>query len=312
MSAPGLRLGVDLGASRMIGLVLDAQGRVHAERRLDVPAGDYSATVAHVVELVNALEADVGESGLPMGLATPGRIDARRHLMCGSYAAWLNDRPLPRDVAAGLERDVRTAHKAGCLALAEVGEGGAAQGARRVFAAVIGSGVSGAMMIDHTLVGGNQGFAGAWGHVSLPWPKAAEVRAAPVCGCGLTGCVEAWLSGPGMSADHVRRGGHTLTVPQIVERAEGGERLTGITLRDWLARAARSLAMVINMSQPEMIVVGGGLSRVRWLYSEVPKIWGRHCVDDTPETRLVPAGHGEASIARGAAALWPTEDTPSS
>lgn len=304
MSASDLRLGIELGCSRMIGAIVDSHHRVHAERRHDVPVGDYAATVAAIAEMVRVLEADVGIEGLSVGVATPGRLNASRHLMCGSHVDWLNNRPLPRDLGATLERGVRTAHKAGCLARAEQLEG-AAEGASRVFAAVLGTGVSGALMIDGHLVGGANGFAGSWGHNGLPWPSAAEVRAAPTCGCGLAGCIEAWLSGPGMSKDHVRRGGHTLGVPDIVARAEAGERLAGITLRDWLARSARAFATVINLIEPEVIVVGGGLSRIRWLYSEVPKIWARHCVTDDLRTKLVPAAHGDASIARGAALLWP-------
>ncbi|MGN8157693.1 ROK family protein [Salinisphaera sp. SWV1] len=304
MSPSDLRLGIDLGCSRLTGAIVDADHRVHAERRLAVPVGDYSATVAAIVEMVGMLETDVGIEGLPVGVATPGRLNASRHLICGSHAGWLNNRPLPRDLAATLGRNVRTAHKAGCLAGAEQSSGATA-GARRVFAAVLGSGVSGALMIDGRLVGGANGFAGAWGHNSLPWPSAAEMRGAPTCGCGLSGCIETWLSGPGMSRDHERRGGHALAVPDIVARAEAGERLAGITLRDWLARSARAFAAVINLIEPEIIVVGGGLSRIRWLYSEVPKVWARHCATDDLRTTLVPAAHGEVSIACGAALLWP-------
>ncbi|WP_353224288.1 ROK family protein [Salinisphaera hydrothermalis] len=304
MSASNLRLGIDLGCSRMIGAIIDGDHRVHAERHLDVPIGDYPATVAAIAAMVSTLEQDVGIEGLPVGVATPGRLNASKHLMCGSHVSWLNARPLPRDLAATLGRDVRTAHKAGCLARAEYLDG-AAEGATRVFAAVLGTGVSGALLIDGQLLGGSNGFAGTWSHNSLPWPTPAESRTAPTCGCGQHGCIEAWLSGPGMSADHVRRGGHALTVPDIVTRAEAGERLAGITLRDWLARSARSFAAVINLMDPQVIVVGGGLSRIRWLYSEVPKIWGRHCVADELRTTLVPAAHGDASIARGAALLWP-------
>lgn len=288
----------------MIGAIVDADHRVHAERRLDVPIGDYAATIEAITGMVRTLETDVGIDGLPVGVATPGRLSESNHLMCGSHADWLNGRPLPRDLAARLERDVRTAHKAGCLARAEHLDG-AAEGANRLFTVVLGTGISGALMIDGHLVGGPNGLAGAWGHNSLPWPSSAEVRTAPTCGCGLQGCIEAWLSGPGMSADHVRRGGHSLAVPDIVARAEAGERLAGITLRDWLERSARSLATVINLVDPQVIIVGGGLSRIRWLYSEVPKIWARHCATGQPQTTLVPAAHGDASIARGAALLWP-------
>lgn len=292
----------------MIGVIIDTDYRVHAQRALDVPIGDYPATVEAIAAMVRTLELDVGIEGLPVGVATPGRLNAAKHLMCGSHVAWLNARPLPRDLAATLERDVRTAHKAGCLARAEYLDG-AAKDATRVFAAVLGTGVSGALMIDGNLVGGGNGSAGTWGHNSLPWPSSAEARTAPTCGCGLEGCIEAWLSGPAMSADHVRRGGHSLTVPDIVARAEAGERLAGITLRDWLARSARSLAAVINLVDPQVIVVGGGLSRIRWLYSEVPKIWSRHCVVEDLRTTLVPAAHGDASIARGAALLWPVPES---
>ncbi|WP_423823629.1 ROK family protein [Salinisphaera sp. SPP-AMP-43] len=298
------RLGLDLGRSRLRGVVLDTDHRVVAQRQVATPEHDYRSLIGLIAELVKSLETEVGQAELPLGLAVPSGVSAASQRLRRGPMPLLNDRPLPADVSAATAREVRTGHAAGCRALAEAADGSLA-GFERVFVASIGSSVSGALLLDGRLAGGPNGTAGAWGHTSLPWPNNIESRAFPECWCGQAGCIEAWVSGLGMSADHVRRGGHALTAEEIVERAEAGERLAGITLRDWLSRMARGLATLVNIVEPERIVVGGGLSRIRWLYSEVPKIWGQYCLSDRVGTEIVPATHGETAAAFGAALLWP-------
>lgn len=302
----GLRLGIDLGGSKIAGIVLGGNDTVCAERRLETPRNDYTATVAAVIELVGALETDVDVSGLPVGVGTPGSVVPASGRLHNANSQCLNGQALGADLRAALARDVRLANDADCLALSEAYDGAGA-GLNDVFAVILGTGVGGGVVVNRRLVTGRNGLAGEWGHISLPWATAAEQRQPPHCWCGLHGCLEAWLSGPGMSADHLRRGGHELAAREIVARAEAGERLAGATLRAWLQRIARSLAMIVNLLDPEVIVVGGGLSRIRWLYSEVPKIWAEHAFTSTLETALRPALHGDASGVRGAARLWPLE-----
>lgn len=302
----GLRLGVDLGGTKIAGIVIDAHDQVCAERRIDTPQGDYHATIAAVAELVAALETDVDAAGLPVGIGTPGSVDPRTDRLRNANSICLNGQPVGADLRAALNREVRLANDADCLALSEA-YNGAGAGQASVFAVILGTGVGGGLVVDDRLLTGRNGLAGEWGHVPLPWASTAEARAADRCWCGLHSCLETWLSGPGMSADHLRRGGHRLSAQQIVERAEAGERLAGATLKLWLQRVARALAMVINMFDPDVIVIGGGLSQIRWIYSEVPKIWIEHVFADHVDTLLCAARYGDASGVRGAARLTPLE-----
>ena len=300
----GLRLGIDLGGTKIEGTVIDAADQVCSQRRVDTPQGDYAATVAAVVDLVQALEQDVAVTGLPVGIGTPGSVDPRSGLLRNANSQCLNGRPLAVDLQSAIGRELRIANDADCLALSEALDGAGA-GYASVFGVIMGTGVGGGVVIDGRLLTGCNGVAGEWGHIPLPWARAAEVRSAPRCWCGMDSCLETWLSGPAMTADHMRRGGHELSAHEIVERAEAGERLAGATLKAWLERVARALAMVINLLDPDVIVIGGGLSQIRWLYSEVPKVWAQHVFADQVDTPLCPAQHGAASGVRGAARLWP-------
>ena len=303
-NAHGLRLGVDLGGTKIAGVVLDGDAGVRAERRIDTPEGGYRATIEAIVDLVAALESEVGTAGLPLGVGTPGSVLASTGRLRNANSQCLNGKPLGADLSTALSRDVRLANDADCLALSEARDGAGAA-FDNVFGVILGTGVGGGVVINNQLITGRNGLAGEWGHTCLPWPTSAETRQPPRCWCGLDSCLEAWLSGPGMTADHVRRGGYNIPAQDIVERAEAGERLAGATLKVWLQRVARSMAMIVNILDPEVIVVGGGLSQIRWLYSEVPKIWAEHAFAEAIDTPLVAAQHGDASGVRGAARLWP-------
>jgi len=302
-----LRLGIDLGGTKIAGVVLDTDSRVVAEHRIDTPQGDYRATIEAISQLVEQLEQGAGCAALPLGIGTPGSVVPTTGRIRNANSQCLNGRPLQHDLEEQLQREVRIANDADCLAVSEACDG-SGRDAKTVFGVILGTGIGGGVVVDKKLLLGHNGLVGEWGHISLPWASASEARLAPRCWCGLHGCLESWLSGPAMSADYQRRGGTEKTPAHIiVERAESGERLAGATLRGWLQRCARALAMVVNLLDPDVIVVGGGLSNIRWLYSEVPKIWAEHVFADAIETPLVAAAHGDASGVRGAARLWPVE-----
>lgn len=306
----GFRLGLDFDGVRIVAVALDGNDRVCAERRVAVAGGDARGFVATVAELVAVIESELGQSGsLSVGLSTPGSVHPTTHRLRNCHIQMLNQSTIGRDVSAAIGREVHIVNDAHCLAVSE-GREGAGKNVANVCAVILGPGMASGLLIDGVALTGGHGMAGGWGHNSLPWPTANETRQAPRCWCTKTGCIEAWLSAPGVSADHLRRGGHKLSAHDIVARAEGGERLAGATLRDWLARLARAFAMVINLLDPDVIVCGGSLSHIRWLYSEIPKIWGNHALADTVATQLLPAVHGDLSGARGAALVAGTRARP--
>jgi predicted NBD/HSP70 family sugar kinase len=303
-----LRMGIDLGGSKIAGVVLDGEDKVQLERRVETPEGGYQQTLDAIVDLVRAMEQQIGAGALPLGVGTPGSVLASTGRLRNANSQCLNGKPLGKDLCAALDREVRLANDADCLALSEARDGaGAAYD--NVFGVILGTGVGGGVVVDKQLITGRNGLAGEWGHTCLPWQTSAESRQPPRCWCGLDSCLEAWISGPGMTADHIRRGGYDLPARDIVERAEAGERLAGATLKVWLQRVARSMAMIVNILDPDVIVVGGGLSQIRWLYSEVPKIWSQHAFAESIDTPLVAATHGDASGVRGAARLWPLSES---
>lgn len=302
MKTADFRLGVDLGDARIVAVALDANGRLCAERQFATPAGGYRAAVAAISDMIAAIETDIGVPGMPVGVATPGSVGPDSGRIRGCHGQWLNQASLPADLETAIGRSVRVVNNADCLAVSESFDG-AGQHSQGVFAVVLDAGVGGGLVINGGLVSGHHGLAGAWGHNNLPWPTASEARQPPRCWCGLDGCIEAWLSAPGMSADYLRRGGPSLAAHDIVAHAEAGERLAGATLRGWLARLARAFAMIINVVDPGVIVCGGEMAEIRWLYSEIPKIWARHSFSDNVPTSLLPAVHGNLSNARGAARL---------
>lgn len=306
-----LQIGVDLGGTKIEALALE-DGRERARRRVATPAGEgYDAIVIAVRDLVESIEHEAGARGT-VGVGTPGAISPATGLLKGSNTLCLNGRPLDRDLCAALRREVRVANDADCFALSEAVDG-AARGAEIVFGVILGTGVGGGIVTFGRLVRGPSAGTGEWGHNPLPWP-ADDERPGPACYCGKYGCIETWISGPGLSADHARRTGEQLDARAVVS-------LSGPALERWLDRAARSLATVINVLDPHVIVVGGGLSNVEALYREVPSRWGRYvfCAPSQGAasqtegasgggqvvSRLVPAMHGDSSGVRGAAWLWP-------
>ena len=302
-------IGVDLGGTKIEAIVLDPHGASRWRERVATPGGDYDATLATVAALVARAEADLGLTACSVGIGTPGTA-TREGLIKNANSTCLNGRPLARDLALALGRPVRIANDANCLALSEATDGAGA-GASVVFAAILGTGVGAGIVVDGQLLGGPNGLAGEWGHNPLPWVDADEAAshdAAPPCYCGQRGCIETWLSGPGLARDHAQHTGETLTAQQIGQRAAAGGAPAEATLQRYERRLARALAQVVNLLDPDVIVLGGGLSGLDRLLVNVPRLWGDFVfsggVKEPVRTRLVRSLHGDSSGVRGAAWLW--------
>ncbi len=301
-----LRIGIDLGGTKIEGIVLRGATEVVARQRIATPAGDYPATVAAVVALVADLERQVGAQRLPVGIGHPGAISPFSGLIKNANSTCLNERPLKADLEAALGRALRMANDADCLALSEAQDDGAAADAACVFAVILGTGVGGGIVIDGRLRSGPNAIAGEWGHNPLPWPRVDwnEVPG-PLGWDGRFGAIEDWLSGPALARDHRDVTGVAWSGEQIVAAAAAGDIACNATLARYEERLARALASVINLLDPDVIVLGGGLSRIERLYETVPALWARWVFSDRVVTRLLPARHGDASGVRGAAWLWP-------
>jgi fructokinase len=296
-----LAIGVDLGGTKIEVVALDDDGRELLRRRRPTPPSDYEATLEAIAGLVGEAEVELGRPGGTVGVGHPGTISPATGLLKNCNLTWLNGRPVDRDLTARLGRPVALANDANCLGLSEATDGAGA-GAEVVFTVILGSGVGGSVVVNRRVVGGANGVAGEWGHVPLPQPLPDELPG-PACYCGRFGCVETWLSGPGLAADHRRRWAECLGAPEIIARAEAGDRFAETTLRHYEDRLARGLANIINVLDPEVIVLGGGVSNVRRLYANVTARWGRYVFSDTVRTRLLPPLHGDSSGVRGAAWL---------
>ena len=283
--------------------MLADDGAMLARQRVTTPAGDYAATLTAIVDLIAQLEHDCGQR-CRIGVGTPGARSPTSGLLRNANSVWLNDRPFDTDLRGRLGRPIRVANDADCFTLSEATDG-AARGAQSVFGVIIGTGTGGGIVIDGRLLAGPNAIAGEWGHNPLPWATADE-RPGPACYCGKHGCIETFLSGPGMQQDY-DDGKQSVTAADIVELAGTGEPAATACLERYEDRLARSLASVINLIDPEVIVLGGGLSRIQRLYHTVPTIWGRYVFSDRVQTRLVPPRHGDSSGVRGAAWLWPPE-----
>ncbi|MCX7070371.1 MAG: ROK family protein [Gammaproteobacteria bacterium] len=301
-----LRIGIDLGGTKIEGIVLRGATEIIARRRIATPAGDYPATVAAVAALVADLEREVGAQRLPVGIGHPGAISPFSGLIKNANSTCLNERPLKADLEAALGRALRMANDADCLALSEAQDDGAAAGAACVFAVILGTGVGGGIVIDGRLRSGPNAIAGEWGHNPMPWPRVDwhEVPG-PLGWDGRLGAIEDWLSGPALARDHRDLTGVAWSGEQIVAAAAAGDAACSATLARYQERLARALASVINLLDPDVIVLGGGLSRIERLYETVPALWARWVFSDQVVTRLLPARHGDASGVRGAAWLWP-------
>jgi fructokinase len=301
------RIGIDLGGTKIEGAALDPGGAVRARRRVPTPAGDYRGTIAAIVSTVAAIDREIGCQA-PLGIGMPGAISPASGLVKNANSTCLNGRPLQQDLETALARPVRLANDANCFALSEAADGAGA-GYECVFGAILGTGVGGGIAIGGRVLAGANAIAGEWGHNALPWPRPDELPG-PACYCGRAGCIETFLSGPGISADHRRRTGRDLDAAEIVRAAERGHHDSRASLARYADRLARALAMVINLLDPDAIVLGGGLSGITALYREVPQRWGRYIFSDRVDTRLLPPKHGDASGVRGAAWLWPLEAPP--
>ena len=296
-----IRIGVDIGGTKMAIAALDESGAELLRRRGDAPRGAYPDAVRALADAVRDAESRVGER-CTVGVGTPGAVSAKDGKLRNAYASVLNGMPLKPDLERLLEREVRFANDANCFALSEAVDGAAA-GARVVFGVILGTGVGGGVVVDGRVLQGANAIAGEWGHNALPWPAATELPG-PRCGCGREGHIEAFLSGPGLARDYLLATDKPLEPAQIIAHAEAGDPGCEAALARYEERLARALASVIILLDPDAIVLGGGLSNAERLYRNVPKLWGRYVYSDSVATPLLKAKHGDASGVRGAARLW--------
>jgi fructokinase len=297
-----VRIGVDLGGTKIEAAALDAEDALLRRRRVPTPRGDYAATIAAIAGLVRELEQDIGCRG-QVGVGTPGAISPFTGRLRNANSVWLNDRPLGDDLERALGRPLRLANDADCFTLSEAVDGAAA-GAASVFGVIIGTGTGGGIAVGGRLLAGPNAIAGEWGHNPLPWPRPDEYPG-PACYCGKRGCIETFCSGPGLSADLERASGRTLDGPAIVAAAAAGDAEAEAALARHEDRLARALAGVINLLDPEVIVLGGGLSNLQRLYASLPVLIPRHLFADGFATQIRPPRFGDSSGVRGAAMLWP-------
>jgi fructokinase len=295
-----MRIGIDVGGSKLEAIALDSNSRELLRHRIPAPKGDYDATLAAIVALVAKVETTVGERGT-VGIGIPGAISPATGLVKNANSTWLNGRPMADDLPRLLERPVRFENDANCFALSEATDG-AARGAAVVFGVIVGTGTGGGLVVAGRVLTGANAIAGEWGHNPLPAPEDDE-RPGPPCYCGRRGCIETFLSGPALARDYAGDGGG-VDAAQIAERARSGERAADACLARYEHRMARALAGLINIVDPDVIVLGGGVSNIDRLYESVPQLWTSHVFSDRVTTRLVRAQHGDSSGVRGAAWLW--------
>ena len=297
---PGPRIGIDLGGTKTEIAALDGEGRELLRRRAATPSGDYAATLRLIVDLVASAERELGAAA-SIGIGTPGAISPATGRIRNSNSACLNDRPLKEDLERALGRRVAMANDANCFVLSEATDGAAA-GAEIAFGVILGTGVGGGVCVHGRVLEGINAVAGEWGHNPLPWPRDDE-RPGPQCYCGKHGCIETWLSGPALARDHERHSGERIAADVIVVESVQGKDAARLTMDRYMDRLARGLATVINVLDPHVIVLGGGLSNIDALYESVPRLWGEWVFSDAVRTRLVRNRHGDSSGVRGAAML---------
>ena len=297
----GLRIGLDVGGSKIEGILMSPGATELARYRVATPRNDYAATIAAIVDLTARLKKGI-TGGARIGIAVPGSISPLTGLMQNANSTWLNARPFDRDLAVALATPVRLANDANCFALSEAIDG-AAENARIVFGVILGTGCGGGFVINGRLLDGPCGIGGEWGHNPLPWTTPEEYPG-PHCWCGRKGCLETWVSGPGMAADHARVTGETLTAIEIAARARCGKGAARATLTRHADRLARGLAHVVNIIDPDVIVLGGGLSQLSHLYERLPHLMGSHIFADRGSVVIKAPKWGDASGSRGAARLW--------
>jgi fructokinase len=295
-----MRIGIDLGGSKIEAIAIDGANEL-LRRRVAAPRGDYAGTIAAVRDLVAAIERELGVTGT-VGVGIPGAISAVTGLVKNANSTWLIGHPLDRDLERTLGRPVRLMNDANCFALSEAIDG-AAQGAHTVFGVILGTGTGGGVVVNRQVLEGRHRIAGEWGHNPLPWPQDGE-RPGAACYCGRTGCIETFLSGPGLSSTYAAVAGRHAEATEIAALAESGDPAANDVLSLYETRLARALASIINVLDPDVIVLGGGLSNITRLYDRVPPLLKPFVFSDSADTPIVAARHGDSSGVRGAAWLW--------
>jgi fructokinase len=298
------RIGIDLGGSKIEGAAVDASGSVRFRHRVGTPAQDYRRTIEAITALIRTIEQEIGVIAT-VGIGIPGAISPTTGLVKNANSTWLIGQPLQHDIETALGRTVRLANDANCFALSEATDGAGAP-AETVFGVILGTGVGGGIAIRRQILVGAHAIAGEWGHNPLPRPGLGEVPGPP-CWCGRFGCLETFLSGPALATDHYHHCRQRLSAPEIAAAAAAGDPECRATLDRYMDRLARGLASVINLIDPDAIVLGGGLSGISALYDEVPRLWTRYIFSDRIATPLLPPAHGASSGVRGAAWLWPPD-----
>lgn len=302
MTYPEMRIGIDLGGTKIEALALDQSGKELLRYRVDTPRDDYPGTVAAIAGLVRRLESETG-SPATVGAGIPGSVSSRTGLVKNSNSTWLNGLPLAEDLSAELAREVRVANDANCLAVSEATDGAAA-GQNVVFGVILGTGCGGGVAIEGTVHAGPNGVGGEWGHNPLPWPSADEYPG-PLCYCGKRGCMEMWVSGTGVARDFLHVTGKSRTTREIVALADTGNSEALDALNRFEDRLARGLSTVINVLDPDILVFGGGLSLLKRIYTNLPSLLPKYVFGAEADTVLLPAKYGDSSGVRGAAWLWP-------
>jgi fructokinase len=296
-----MRLGIDLGGTKIEIIALDESGKELLRRRIATPQHDYTATLHAVTTLAHEVEVTLGRVG-SVGIGTPGAISRATGLLKNSNSVCLNGQPLLADLEKVLARNIRIENDANCFALSEAADGAGA-GARVVFGVILGTGVGGGIVVDGRVLTGSNAIAGEWGHNPLPWPSPNELPG-DRCYCGKSACIETWLSGPSMVRHHAQRSGNFRDASRIAASASQGDAASEQTLAEYEDRLARALSQVINILDPDVIVLGGGMSNITRLYENIPKQWGKYVFSDRVDTRLLQNLHGDSSGVRGAAWLW--------
>ena len=300
-----MRIGIDLGGTKIEGIALSDSGEEVFRQRIATPQGDYSETLQSIATLIGQIEAGIKgdvENTASVGICTPGSLSPETDLMHNSNSVCMNGKPVLTDLQTLLRREVRIANDANCFALSEAVDG-VAKDAAVVFGVIIGTGTGAGIVIDKKILNGANAIAGEWGHNPLPWPEDIELPG-PECYCGKYGCIETWLSGPGIVRDHELHNNVFLDAETLDGKARFGDEEASETLQRYEDRMARSLAHVVNILDPDVIVLGGGMGNIKRLYANVPEIWGEYIFSDEVKTRLVAPQYGDSSGVRGAAWLW--------
>jgi fructokinase len=300
-----MRIGVDLGGTKIEAIALTQKGAILARQRRPTPSADYDAILGAIADLVFSLEAELGEKGT-LGIAMPGSLSPKTRLMRNANTLVLNGKPFDRDLEKFLDRPVRMENDANCLALSEAIDGAGAE-VPTVFGVIVGTGVGGGLVVDHKLISGRNGIGGEWGHNPLPLSPEERQRLPRLCFCGKTDCVETYLSGGAFAEDHRRRTGESASAEAIAAAAARGNEEARRSLEIYMDRLARALALVVNIVDPDAIVFGGGLSNIAELYEMLPPLLGHYAFSDVLATRILKAEHGDSSGVRGAAWLWPND-----